>query len=105
VLVIGRTSPSSSRISGRRIFGNTSQAYVAVSLVAFMVRVLVFHLGLLLAIVAAVSLRNTASDVCWRLRSRWCCGRWGRGVVVSAQDAAEYVRRDGRGRKRPTCSW
>ena len=39
-------------------FGNTSQPYVAVSLAAFMVRVLVFHLGLLLGIVAVVSLRT-----------------------------------------------
>jgi endonuclease/exonuclease/phosphatase (EEP) superfamily protein YafD len=44
-------------------FRNTSQLYVAVSWTAFMVRVFVFHLGLLLVIVAAVSLRTRQ----WRL--------------------------------------
>lgn len=44
-------------------FRSTSQAYVAVSLIAFMVRVFVFHLGLLLAIVAIVALRTGQ----WRL--------------------------------------
>ncbi len=44
-------------------FRSTSQGYVAVSLIAFMVRVFVFHLGVLLTIVAAVSLRTRG----WRL--------------------------------------
>lgn len=44
-------------------FRSTSQGYVAVSLTAFMARVFVFHLGLLLAVVAAVSLRTRQ----WRL--------------------------------------
>ncbi len=44
-------------------FRETSQAYVAVSLIAFMVRVFEFHLGLLLVIVAVVSLHTRQ----WRL--------------------------------------
>ena len=50
-------------------FRNTSQTYVAVSLTAFMVRVFVFHLGLLLAIVAA-SRCVPGSGGCWRRRYR-----------------------------------
>jgi endonuclease/exonuclease/phosphatase (EEP) superfamily protein YafD len=58
VLVIGSYAALAFAYLWPQDFRNTSQAYVAVSLVAFMIRVFMFHLGLLLAVVAVVSLRT-----------------------------------------------
>ncbi len=78
---------------------NTSQTYVAVSLAAFMVRVFVFHLGLLLAVVAVVSLRTrqwrllvvtiplvlwTLGPAAWSYRPRTPSSVSGEAVVVAS---------------------
>lgn len=97
-------------------FRNTSQGYVAVSLIVFMARVFMFHLGLLLAVVAVVSLRTrqwrllaaaaplilvTLGPAVWSFRPKGRPSASGEAITVTSVNLL-MVNRDATGARRPS---
>ncbi len=114
VLVIGSYVALAFAYLWPQDFRNTSQGYVAVSLIAFMVRVFMFHLGLLLALVAVVSLRTrqwrllasaaplilvTLGPAAWSFRPEGRPSGSGQGITVTSGNLL-MVKRDATGARR-----